>query len=81
MMSIDSYELKANVTTFLTVVIFPFLTANGVADATANQLIGVLSYFIVLIITVYGERFISKIFTKENPNEVNCDCGSDSEIA
>jgi len=80
-MEYDTYELKANVTTFLTVVIFPFLTANGVADATANALIGVLAYFIVLAITVYGERFISKIFTKQNPNEVTCDCGSDSETA
>ena len=80
-MDIDTYELKANVTTFLTVVIFPFLTANGVADATANQLIGILAYFIVLAITVYGERFISKIFTKPNPNDEVCDCGSDSEEA
>lgn len=80
-MEIDSYELKANVTSFLMIVVFPFLTANGVADVTANALIGIISYFIVIAITLGGEMFISKFLTKENPNEVNCDCGSDSEIA
>lgn len=80
-MEIDNYELKANITTFLTVVIFPFLTAKGVGDTTANALIGILSYFIVLAITVYGERFISNVFTKPNPKEVNCDSGEDNQGA
>lgn len=77
-MDIDYYTLKANVSTFLVTGILPILVTLGVAENTANIIITVLTYLIVLGVCLYSERYTSDFLTKAKSEEVD-EVGSESD--
>lgn len=64
------YDTKANITTYLSVILVPILVGAGFTEATANIIIGIIALVLVGIVQVLNERWISKYFTKKNPDEV-----------
>lgn len=63
------YDTKAKITTYLSTILIPILVGAGFTEATANIIIGIIALVLVGVIQVLNERWTSKYFTKENPNE------------
>ena len=77
------YDLKANVTTVLGFVLLPVLSSFGMDAVTGSAMVGIVSYFVVLLFMYLNERYLSKIFTKEGYSVVRdsdvCTCPTTEE--
>lgn len=63
-----SYETKAELTTYLTLILVPILAGVGFGESTANAIVGLLVLIIVGVLQILNEKWTSKILTQENPN-------------
>ncbi len=62
-----SYDTKAQLTTYLSLILVPVLAGVGFAETTANAIVGLLVLLIVATLQVLNERWTSQTLTKENP--------------
>ena len=62
---------KENITSFLTVYLFPILVGLGFTETTSNLIIGLIVFVVLIVAQVLSERYVSTWFTKTDANVGN----------
>lgn len=78
------YDVKANITTILSFLLFPVLAGLGIDAVTSSALIGLLATVLFFGLMYLNERYLSGIFTKsgysvqKDVEVAKCDCEEDA---